>query len=123
MFSKKFKKKTNKSAKSDTIENRESVTTTKETYKTKQAQPIASMFAGLYCQYTFDYDNTYTKWLIDDEQTVCGPVIELQSHTPKMHLNLRDAEEIMKDVSIPNDFIPPTKIAAPEETEEEITIL
>lgn len=117
------KTKTEKTAREPIEESVQKVDPPKEKQRA-EIIPINSILHNMYCQYNYDYDNSYVKWLVEDEATICGPVVNDTAHTPRDHCQLPDLEELMREVSVPQDLISATgPIANTEEDEEEITIL
>lgn len=86
-------------------------------------QNVASMFVGKFCKYDFDYDNSYILWIVSQASAVKSPVLTLDSNVPRMKIALRDADTLIKDASVPQDFVNPNASVATTEEEEDIVIL
>lgn len=88
---------------------------------TSEAVPVRSIFRGLYCQYDYNSDNSYVKWLVEDETNVCGPVITDMAHTPRNRCKLPSLKDLMMEVAIPSDLI--STPGPTVDDEEDVTIL
>lgn len=109
----KKKIKENASVQSQPIDAAESVK--KSNYK------MDSLFDGVFCEYDYDFDNSYIKWLLTSGVDVVSPVITNRSVLPVMNIKIPDVAELLKDTKLPADFI--STAVTNSSDEEELIIL
>lgn len=86
------------------------------------AIPVHSLFENVFCTYSSDYDDSYIRWLLEEDMEVAIPVLTLESKIARPSLHLKPIDELLANASIPDDYVTGTQ-ANKETEEEEITIL
>lgn len=103
----------------DVIDEVDSNTTPKQT----ASKPIQSLFDNVFCTYNSDYDDSYIKWLLEDEKGILVPVLTLESKITRPKLKLKSVDELLANASIPDDYVTGNTVTDGTEEEEAITIL
>ena len=87
------------------------------------SKPIQSLFDNVFCTYNSDYDDSYIKWLLEDEKNLLVPVLTLESKITRPKLKLKSVDELLTNASIPDDYVTGTTVIENTDEEEAITIL